>query len=359
LTAVYFQGNAPTVDLTAFWDDHAKVYYLPGMTGWGTTFAGLQTSEVSELLIWPPLQSITYGTQLGSNQFVTTSLTVPGSLSYSPPAGTVLSAGSNQLLTVTFTPDETNVYPIVSATNSLTVLPAPLTLNVNSTSRIYGAANPAFTGGLAGLQNSDNITAAFSSIATPASPIGTYPILPLLSDPGAKLGNYTVTTNSGTLTVGQAAPTMSWTNPAPITFGTPLGSAQLNATASVPGTFVYSPTNGTVLSAGTNQLNVIFTPTDATDYTTASAAVTLAVQPSSQNPSISMTAPIIFGNELLLGFSLSQGTVSSFTLLQTPNLTGPWTTNTSAVLTTNAQTGAYQFAIPVPDSLAFYQERSP
>ena len=53
-----------------------------------------------------------------------------------------------------------------------------------------------------------------------------------------------------------------------IAYGTPLSAAQLDATASVPGTFAYSPAAGTVLQAGSGQtLSVTFTPTDTTDYT--------------------------------------------------------------------------------------------
>jgi hypothetical protein len=43
LSNVYFQGNAPTVDLAALGDDNATIYYLSGRTGWGTTFDGLPT----------------------------------------------------------------------------------------------------------------------------------------------------------------------------------------------------------------------------------------------------------------------------------------------------------------------------
>ena len=45
LTNVYFTGNAPTADSTVFFSDNtAKVYYLPGTTGWSNTFAGLPTA---------------------------------------------------------------------------------------------------------------------------------------------------------------------------------------------------------------------------------------------------------------------------------------------------------------------------
>jgi hypothetical protein len=46
-----------------------------------------------------------------------------------------------------------------------------------------------------------------------------------------------------------------------------LSDAQLNATASVPGTFVYTPPAGTVLNIGAGQiLSVDFIPTDSANY---------------------------------------------------------------------------------------------
>ena len=99
-------------------------------------------------------------------------------------------------------------------------------------------------------------------------------------------------------TVGQATPTITWTAPSAITYGTALSGTQLNATASVPGTFVYTPAAGAVLGAGTQTLSVTFTPTDATDYTTATASVSLIV--SQATPSITWSAPsaITFGTAL-------------------------------------------------------------
>src|SRR5207237_132649 len=81
---------------------------------------------------------------------------------------------------------------------------APLTVTTDPKSRLYGDANPSLGGSIAGLKNSDNITASFSTTATPASAVGTYPITASLSDPGSKLGNYSVTNNGALLTVTKA-----------------------------------------------------------------------------------------------------------------------------------------------------------
>ncbi|HEY7169756.1 MAG TPA: Ig-like domain-containing protein [Vicinamibacterales bacterium] len=77
---------------------------------------------------------------------------------------------------------------------------------------------------------------------------------------------------------GLNTPTITWANPAPIRYGTALGAAQLNATADTAGTFAYAPPAGTVLNVGTGQLlSVVFTPTDAAHFTTATATATIDV----------------------------------------------------------------------------------
>jgi hypothetical protein len=107
------------------------------------------------------------------------------------------------------------------------------------------------------------------------SPYGIVPSAPV----GAGLANYTVSLVNGTLTVAQATEMIAWTNPAPIIYGTALSSNELDATVSVPGSFAYTPTNGTVLDTGTNTLSVLFTPTDTVDYSSASGSVSLVVSP--------------------------------------------------------------------------------
>lgn len=87
------------------------------------------------------------------------------------------------------------------------------------------------------------------------------------------------TTGTASLTVSKTVPTIIWANPSAITYGTALSATQLNATASVPGSFVYSPAAGAVPAAGTQTLSVTFTPTNTTNYTTATASVSLTVNP--------------------------------------------------------------------------------
>ena len=80
------------------------------------------------------------------------------------------------------------------------------------------------------------------------------------------------------VTVNKATPVITWSNPADIVQNTPLSSTQLNATADVPGSFIYTPAAGTILSAGPNQtLSVSFTPGDVTNYNTTSKNVLINV----------------------------------------------------------------------------------
>jgi len=103
---------------------------------------------------------------------------------------------------------------------------------------------------------------------------------------------------SFTLTVTQVTPTVTWATPAAIAFGTALGGAQLDATASVAGTFVYSPAAGAVLGAGAQALSVTFTPADSTDYTNATGGVMLTVNKATPILTWATPAAITFGTAL-------------------------------------------------------------
>jgi YVTN family beta-propeller protein len=98
-------------------------------------------------------------------------------------------------------------------------------------------------------------------------------------------GNYTVDltvsnpngidSKLATINVSKSVPTIIWNTSANVSYGTALSDTQLNASASVPGTFNYTPPAGTILNAGTQKLSVDFTPKDTTNYTNASKNVTI------------------------------------------------------------------------------------
>jgi uncharacterized repeat protein (TIGR01451 family) len=89
--------------------------------------------------------------------------------------------------------------------------------------------------------------------------------------------------------ITKGTPTITWSNPADITYPTALGSTQLNATASTAGVFTYTPASGTVLGKGNGQnLHVDFVPTDTTNWNNASKDVSINVLSAVLN--LSMTA---------------------------------------------------------------------
>ena len=110
--------------------------------------------------------------------------------------------------------------------------------------------------------------------------------------------DYSTATATLNLTVNKVAPTIIWATPAAIPYGTALSATQLNASSTVAGTFAYSPAAGTVLAAGSQPLTATFTPTDTTDYTTATATVNLAVNKATATISWATPAAIAYGTAL-------------------------------------------------------------
>ena len=95
-------------------------------------------------------------------------------------------------------------YTISYSPGTLTVTQAPLTVTAADQSRAYGQSNPTLTGSITGLVNGDAIQMSYSTAAAVSSPVGLYPIVPALSDPGGKLNNYHVVIEEGELTVTKA-----------------------------------------------------------------------------------------------------------------------------------------------------------
>jgi hypothetical protein len=238
------------------------------------------TQPTQPVLTWATPASITYGTALGANQLNATA-NVPGTFAYSPASGTALPAGL-QTLSVTFTPSNTTLYTVASATVAITVQKAPLTITANNLTMALGGPLPGLTASYLGFVNGNtasNLTApvTLSTTATASSPAGTYPI----TASGAGSSNYTISYVSGTLTVTAAQatpPVLTWNALSNITYGVSLGTNELNATANVAGSYAYSPPFGTVLPAGAQTLSVIFTPSNSVLYTGATDTVAIAVE---------------------------------------------------------------------------------
>ena len=240
----------------------------------GTATNTITIVKATPAVSWNNPTDIVYGMVLGGTQLNATA-SVDGSFAYTPAANAHLNAGNGQTLSVTFTPTDTGNYNAKVASVAINVLKATPTLSTSGGTFVYDGAPHGSTGsssiaGTFAYQYSPGGTAPVSASATPYDVTATFT--------PADTANYNGGTATNTITIVKATPTVSWNNPANIVYGAALGGAQLNATASVDGTFAYSPAADAQLNAGNGQtLSVIFTPTDAGNYNTQTGSVSINV----------------------------------------------------------------------------------
>jgi sugar lactone lactonase YvrE len=221
-------------------------------------------------------------------------------------------------------------YTVTYNIGTLTV-PGPasaLMVVVNNVSRAYGAANPVFSSAITGLLNGDTVVVSYSTTATAASPVGSYPITATVS--GASLGNYTLSVTAGTLSVTLAATSTTISSSAsPVYAGTSITFiATVSSRAGVPpGTMSFL--NGTTL-LGTATVNAAGVATFQTSGLVVGSYSIVANYPGSTNFAASSGA-------------IAEGvTAGSFVLAATPSsqyVRGPSTT-TYAITATSMQSFA-------------------
>ena len=257
-----------------------------------TVTVSLVVNRATPTLSWAAPAAITYGTSLSGSQLDATA-NVPGTFSYSPAAGTVLTTGT-QTLTVTFTPTDTTDYNNATQTVSLVVNRAILTLSWGTPAAItYGTPLSSSQ-----LDATASVPGSFSYSPAAGTVLGAGTQTLTATFTPTDTTDYNSTTQTVSLVVNRATPTLSWLTPAAITFGTPLTGSQLDASANVPGSISYSPAAGTVLGAGTQTLTASFTPTDSTDYNNATQTVSLVVNRATPTLSWVTPAAITYGTPL-------------------------------------------------------------
>ena len=226
-------------------------------------------------ITWANPADITYPTALSGTQLNATA-SVPGVITYTRTAGTVLNAGNGQTLHVDFVPTDTANYNNASKDVSINVLKGtPVITWANPADITYPTALSATQ-----LNAAANVAGTF--VYSPASGAtlgaGANQTLHVEFTPNDTT-NYNGASKDVSITVQKGTPVITWANPADITYPTALSATQLNATANVAGTFVYSPASGATLGAGANQtLHVEFTPNDTANYNGASKDVSITVQ---------------------------------------------------------------------------------
>jgi hypothetical protein len=232
----------------------------------------------------------------------------------------VATAGS-QTLSVTFTPTDTTDYTTATSTVTLVVNKATPSIAWATPAAIpYGTA-------LSATQLNASSTVAGTFVYSPLAgvvPSAGSQTLSVTFTP-TDTTDYTTATSTVTLVVNKATPSIAWATPSAIPYGTALSATQLNASSTVAGTFVYSPLAGVVATAGSQTLSVTFTPTDTTDYTTATSTVTLVVNKAT--PSIAFTAPspVTYGTAPIALFATggASGNAVTFSVVSGPgSITG-------------------------------------
>jgi hypothetical protein len=196
-----------------------------------------------------------------------------------------------------------------------------------------------------------NTGSASANYSLPAGATGgTYTIRAVYNAAGSFI---TSSDTSHTLTVNQVIPSITWAAPAAITYGTALSASQLDATSPVAGTIAYTPALGAVLNAGSQTLSATLTPTDSTDFKTATASVTLTVNQAAQTITFTPpTSPVYYGiSPITLGATGgASGAPVTFSIVSGPgSLSGTnnsilTVTGTGAIVIAAHQAGSVNFA---------------
>ena len=235
------------------------------------------------------------GTQVA--QTITFSTNAPASAAYGSHFAVAAAARSG--LAVAFT--SSGVCRNVGATYTMTSGTGACTVIANQAGNTEYSAAPQVTQTVSATLASQTIR--FPAPASPAA-YNTSFAVSATSTSGltvtiAASGVCSISSGTVTMTSGTGTCTLTASQSGNANYSAaPLSATQLDATASVAGTFVYSPAAGTVLSAGTHTLSVIFTPTNTTDYTRATDSVTLTVNKATPRITWATPAAITYGTAL-------------------------------------------------------------
>ncbi len=329
-------GSANQINISTLRTDVSSV--IPPTQSWLILNSGAYPGQTGN-----PVMQMTFNTPVGApaanqcgrvmfNDYHVINLSVPSGTVFPNecPAETTMSA-QEEMLEYALFDLSTFVQPVVVPTLNISFNPSPLvvrsgdtagqvTVNVTNTSATTEIASSAIltftpppqvtvmaltdaTGGwtcqVSTLTCTRNnaLAADASDSVTLTLNVGIYTTL------ASYTGQLTATVSSVTFSsnvtaadnvIFQQAPAINWATPASIVYGTPLTATQLDASSPVAGSFTYLPAAGTVLNVGQQTLKVAFTPTDTTDYTPATATVTLNVVPATPAIALSASANPVF-----------------------------------------------------------------
>jgi uncharacterized membrane protein len=139
LPGTYSYTPSTGMILHAGMDQSLSVTFTPvDTTDYNTASASVSINvlRATPVIIWGNPKAIISGTPLSDTRLdagafasvagiALLGMPIPGTFTYTPPAGKILPVGNNQTLSVTFAPTDTTDYTSANATVSISVLPAP------------------------------------------------------------------------------------------------------------------------------------------------------------------------------------------------------------------------------------------
>ncbi|MEO7048948.1 MAG: MBG domain-containing protein [Ferruginibacter sp.] len=366
----------PSVDMA-----NASYSGTPTLSAYSSLVLIQTASLITPTITWAS-QSAVYGASLNPTH-TATSGGVAGTFSYNI-SGTP-NAGVYNTYAVTFTPSDQSTYAITIKTVTLTITPAPITGTVSGTSVTFngspqqpilttsptvGIAYSVLLNGVSGgqthagsstytigLNNSNysmtaltgtftvnpqtisvsvgNILQTYDStlrnvtVTTTPSGIATTNSLPSKRYSGIYPGtiisansDYTFTTVNFNLTINKGIFNYTWNPATPITYPTPLGASQANASSTKGASYAYTPPVATLLSAGSQTLKLDITPNDTNLLSITNITKNITVNKGTQTIDTSNTTQYADGSVKNISASVASNT-GTITTVYTGGHTAP------------------------------------
>ena len=377
----YFVVDAPNAAVTL--SGSAAIYgALVGDTINDSGGAALHFDEALSQLS----QSITFpnpGTQVYGVAPITLAATASSGLpiTYSVVSGPASISGSTLTITgagaVAVEADQagnTSYLPAPSVQQTFTVNPAVLTVTANNLSRAYGVANPTLTYTLSGFVNGDTRASAtsgtpsLSTTATVSSPVGSYPITPVVGTLAA--ASYTFTFANGSLTIGKAVLTVTANN-AGMTYGGTLpaftasygGFVNGDTTSALTGTPSLTTTVTSASPAGAYSITAAQGTLSASNYSFVFVNGSLTINQSAQTITFSNPGTQTYpGPQIPLKATASSGLAVVYSVTSGPATVGGstlTTTGAGTVTVESDQPGNANYAAAAPVRQSFAVQSAP
>ncbi len=261
-----------------------------------------------------PFDTVTVTGGTGSYTYSISPTTLPAGLSFVASTGAITGTPSAISVaasyTVTATDSSTNVSNSASFTLSVGQGTPTITTPPMASEITYGQtlASSTLTGGVASIGGT-SVLGTFAWTTSSTKPGAGTPTESVTFTP-ADTTDYTTATGTVSLTVNKATPTITTPPTASaITYGQTLASSTLSGgVGSVDGTFAWTTSSTKPTAAGTPSYSITFTPTDVTDYNTATGTASVLVNPASQTVTFTQpTSPITYGSANTVTLSATGG----------------------------------------------------